>query len=147
MLEKTKNFVFDFIKRLTDMRFLGQVVFVIIVVLVSWSTSKAIQTNYELQKQVVALEQKTDVQKLKNENQKIKNQYLGTDEYLELAARRQLGKGAPGEKLVIIPKDTALKYTVASSIKSDDQVQQQAEDSKPFYQRNLEAWGRFFLRR
>jgi len=147
MLEKIKNTAIEFTKRLTDLRFLGQVVFVIIVVLVSWSTSKAIQSNYELQKQVAALQQKTDVQKLKNENLKIQNQYLGTDEFLELAARRQLGKAAPGEKLVIIPKGTAMKYTVASSIKTDDQLQEQAEGKKPFYQRNLEAWGRFFLRR
>ncbi len=147
MLEKIKNNAFEFTKRLTDMRFLGQVVFVIIVVLVSWSTSKAIQTNYELQKRVSALQQKTDVQKLKNENLKIRNQYLGTDEFLELAARRQLGKGAPGEKLVIIPKVTAMSYTVPSTVKTNDQLQQQAEGKKPFYQRNLESWGRFFLRR
>lgn len=147
MLNKIKNTTIEFVRRLNDMRFLGQVVFVIIVVLVSWSTTKAIQSNYELQKQVAKLEQKNEVQKLKNDNLKIKNQYLGTDEFLELAARRQLGKAAPGEKVVIIPKDVAMRHTITSSIQTDDQLQEQAEGKKPFYQRNLESWGQFFFRR
>lgn len=146
-MEKIKNTLVEFIRRLSDLRFLGQIVFVVIVILVSWSTTKAIQANYDLQKQVAKLEQKKEVQKLKNDNLKIKNQYLNTDEFLELAARRQLGKAAPGERVVIIPKEVALRHTVASSIKTDDELQQQAEGKKPFYQRNLEAWGQFFFRR
>ncbi len=129
------------------MRFLGQIVFVVIVLLVSWSTAKAIQQNYDVQKQVAAKQKENDVQKLKNENIKIKNKYLETDEYLELTARRQLGKAAPGEIVVNIPKDVAMRYTVESSIKPDDQIQQEAEEDKPTYQRNLEAWNRFFFRR
>lgn len=147
MPEKIKNTIVHFVKRLSDVRFLGQVVFVVIVLLVSWSTAKAIQANYDLQKQVAAQQKENDLQKLKNENLKIKNQYLGTDEYLELTAREQLGKAAPGEKLVVIPKDVAMRHTVASSIKTDQEVQQDVDDSRPFYEKNYEAWGRFFFRR
>lgn len=146
MFEKIKNTTLHFIKRLSDVRFLGQVIFVLIVLIVSWSTVKAIQANYDIQKQVVAKQKENDIQKLKNNNLKIKNQYLETDEYLELAARQQLGKAAPGETVVIIPRDVALKHTVDGSIKSDEQIQKEVENSKPFYQQNLEAWGRFLFR-
>lgn len=147
MIQKAIQSVLHFIRRLGDMRFLGQVIFVVIVLLVSWSTAKAIQQNYDVQKQVAAKQKENNVQKLKNENLKIKNKYLETDEYLEITARRQLGRAAPGETVVMIPKDVAMRYTVESSIKPDDQIQQEAEENKPTYQRNLEAWSRFFFRR
>ena len=147
MIQKAINTIIHFIKRLGDLRFLGQVIFVVIVLLVSWSTAKAIQQNYDVQKQVAAKQKENNVQKLKNENLKIKNKYLETDEYLEITARRQLGRAAPGETVVMIPKDVAMRYTVESSIKPDKQIQQEAEEDKPTYQRNLEAWSRFFFRR
>ena len=137
MIQKAFQSTLHFIRRLGDMRFLGQVIFVIIVLLVSWSTAKAIQQNYDVQKQVAAKQKENEVQKLKNENLKIKNKYLETDEYLEITARRQLGKAAPGETVVVIPKDIAMKYTVESSFKPDDQIQQEAEEDEPTYQRNL----------
>jgi cell division protein FtsB len=147
MLEKTLSTVTHFVRRLSDLRFLGQVIFVIIVILVSWSTAKAIQSNYDLQKQVASKQKENQLQQLRNDNLKIKNQYLETDEYLEITARRQLGKAAPGETVVIIPKAVAMRYTVESSIKSDEEVQKAADENKPFYQKNLEAWGDFFFRR
>lgn len=147
MFDKTKNTIVHFVKRLSDMRFLGQVIFIIIVLLVSWSTTKAIQANYDLQKQIASLEKENEVQQLKNENLKIKNQYLETDEYLELTARRQLGKAAQGETVVMVPKGVAMKYTIASTVQPDEEVQKKADEQKPGYQKNLEAWGQFFFRR
>ncbi len=147
MFTKTKNFAANFAKRLTDVRYLGQIIFVVVLLLVSWSTTKAIQTNYELQKTVAEKQKQNELQKLRNENLKLKNEYLQTDEYLELTARKQLGLAAPGEKLVIIPKETALKYVTETSFKSEEQIAKATEENKPGYQKNIEAWGRFFFRR
>lgn len=147
MIEKTVYSVMHFLRRLTDIRFLGQVIFVIIVLLVSWSTAKAIQQNYELQQQVAEAEKENELQRLKNENLKIKNQYLETDEYLELTARKQLGRAAVGETAVIIPKEVALRNTVESTVRSDQELQQVVDENKPQYQKNLDAWGDFFFRR
>lgn len=141
MYEIVKTKILDFIKSLSDLRTLGQVFFVIIVLLISWSGVKAIQTNYELQKKIVRLQQEVEIQKLENENLKLSNQYLETDQFLELAARRQFGKGAPGEKLLVVPKDTAMKFvTRTNSTKQKDK-----RISQPAYQRNLEAWVNFFF--
>ncbi|MCA9345859.1 hypothetical protein KC871_04600, partial [Candidatus Saccharibacteria bacterium] len=65
MLQKIKITSIHFIKRLSDVRFSGQVIFVIIVLLVSWSTVKAIQSNYDVQKQVVAKQKENEIQELK----------------------------------------------------------------------------------
>ena len=98
--------------RLTDVRFLGQVVFVLLVLLMSWSGVKAIQTNYGLQKQISALKQQNELQKLKNDNLALDNDYYNSNQYLELAARQNFGLAAAGEKEVIVPKSVAMAYTV-----------------------------------
>ncbi len=59
---------------LSDSRVLGLIVFGIIALLVTWSSAQSIQTNYDLQKQISTLNQKNDVKKLENENQKLRNE-------------------------------------------------------------------------
>lgn len=144
MLEKIKTNLKVFIKNLSDLRFLGQVVFVVIILLVSWSGIKAIQTNYELQRKIARMQQEIEVKKLENENLGLENQYLETDTFLELAARRQFGKAAPGEKVYIVPKSVALAHTVESQNQTTTD-EQKAE--KPKYQQNLEDWVNFFFRK
>jgi cell division protein FtsB len=138
------NKVKNFIKRLGDVRFSGQVLFVIIVLLISWSGIKTIQTNYSLQKQISGLKQQNDVQKLKNNNLALQNQYFNSKQYLELSARQNFGLAAPGEKEVIVPQSVALAYTIDLP-KSAKQTS--ATDRQPGYQRNFESWTNFFLHR
>lgn len=143
MLEIIKTKTLEFIKSLSDLRVVGQVFFAVIVLLISWSGVKAIQANYELQKKIVRLEQEVEISKLENDNLKLGNKYLETDEFLELAARRQFGKAAPGETLYIVPKKVALAYVTQPPADSA----QQASNKKPQYQQNLEAWSSFFFRK
>lgn len=91
-----------------DTRLWTLVIFAVVVVVASWSGVRVIETNYELQKRIARLQQQNEVIRLQNNNQKLKNQYLETDTYLELSARRQFGKGTPGEKLLIVPENVAL---------------------------------------
>lgn len=137
--EKVTNFA----QRLTDVGFLGQVLFVILVLLISWSGIKTIQTNYGLQKQITALNQKNSLQKLQNENLKLKNQYYNSNQYLELAARQNFGLAAAGEKEIIVPENVAISYT--TDLPSPKTIE--AKDKQPGYQRNFEAWVNFFLHR
>lgn len=130
-------------RRLTDVRFLGQILFVALVLLISWSGIKAIQSNYGLQKQISELKQQNDVIRLQNENLALKNQYFNSDQYLELSARQNFGLAAPGEKVIIVPEGVALSHTV--DLPSDKPAE--AESRQPAYQRNLEAWVNFFLHR
>lgn len=147
MLEKIKIFTKSpYLRSLNDTRVLGLVGFGIVAVLVSWSGVKAIQTNYGLQKQIARLEQENQVQSLENTNQKLKNEYYKTDEFLELAARRQFGKADPGEKVYLVPKKVALAQTVDLAA-DKTKAKQAAATHKPKYQQNFEAWINFYLHR
>ena len=115
----------------------------VIVLLISWSGIKTIQTNYELQKQISGLKQQTDVQKLKNNNLALQNDYFKSNQYLELSARQNFGLAAPGEKEIIVPKSVALSYTVNPPASKT----QSASDQLPGYQKNFQSWVDFFLHR
>lgn len=144
MFDKIKNSPYkDYVKELRDVRVLGLLVFVVIILLVSWSGIKSIQTNYELQQKIARLEQEVEVKKLENANAALRNQYLETDQFLELAARRQFGKAAPGEKLILVPKEVALANSIPTEVSEKPKPKPQAKKSE--YQRNFEAWMQFFF--
>jgi cell division protein FtsB len=139
-----KEKVLFYLQRLSDLRFAGQVLFVVIVLLVSWSGVKSIQTNYGLQKQISAINQQNALQKLQNDNLALQNQYLNSNQYLELSARQNFGLAAPGENEIVVPASVALAYTVnlPGPAKVDN-----AQARQPAYQRNFESWVDFFLHR
>ena len=135
-----------FVRQLNDVKFTGMVLFVVVVLLISWSGVKAIQSNYGLQKQISALQQQTAVQQLQNNNLELENEYYNTDQYLELSARQNFGLAAPGETEVLVPANVALAHTV-NLPKSSVAKAETPSAKQPTYQRNVEAWVNFFLHR
>jgi len=132
-----------YVMSLRDVRVAGQVLFAVIVLLVSWSGVKAIDANYVLEKQIATLQQQNAVQELENGNLKLQNDYYNSDQYLELSARQSFGLAAAGEKELIVPKSVALAYTVTEPKRAT----KQAAGTVPGWQRNLQAWLDFFLHR
>ena len=149
MLPKIKQYqslIVDYTQKLQDVRVLAMTVFVVIVLLVSWSGVKAIDTNYSLQKQISQLGQQNAVAQLTNTNLQLENEYYNTPQYLELAARGSLGLAAPGETELIVPQSVALAHTV--DLPNTDAIQQiKTKARQPAYQRNFQAWINFFLHR
>jgi cell division protein FtsB len=141
---KYSQAVQSFLSQLNDVRFVGQIIFVAIVLLISWSGIKAIQTNYGLQKQITALKEQDSLQQLQNENLKLQNQYYQTNQYLELSARQNFGLAASGEKELIVPEHVALAHTV--NLSNQDQ-QASTVTEKNAAQSNFESWVDFFLHR
>ena len=144
---KTKEYqrkVLYYAQKLGDVRFVGQIVFAVLVLLITWSGIKTIQTNYGLQKQISALKQQNAVQKLQNDNLDLLNQYFNSNQYLELAARQDFALAAPGEKEVIVPESVALTYTtnLPSTVTKPNPNTQ-----IPAYQKNVQSWINFFLHR
>ena len=133
-----------FLQRLSDVRFVGQLLFVVIVLLVSWSGIKTIQTNYGLQKQISVLNQQKTVQQLQNNNLALQNNYFNSNQYLELSARQNFGLAAPGEQELIVPASVALAYTTNLPAPAKPTP---ADIHQPAYQRHLESWVNFFLHR
>jgi cell division protein FtsB len=142
-LKRYFNLGLQYVQRLNDIRFAGQIVFVIIVLLISWSGVKAIQSNYALQKQVVAIGQQNSLQQLQNNNLKLQNEYYNSNQYLELSARQNFGLADSGEKEIVVPSSVALNY--APALPTTKTVT--ASSVQPKSQKNVQAWVNFFLHR
>jgi len=124
-----------------DSKNLPLYIFLLIVLAVCWSGMKTIQTNYELQRQINGLKQQNAVIQLQNENTKLQNTYYQTEQYLDLSARQNLGLAAPGEKVLLVPKSTALKYVDQSLSPTPTN----ASSSESGYIQNIKAWRDFLL--
>jgi cell division protein FtsB len=122
---------------LYDVRLVVLVMVGAIAVSVFWNGAKIIQQNYELTQKVVQIQQENEVLELENRNKELRNQYLATDEFAELTARRVLGKASPGESVYIVPENVALASLTTQLEKTDDQL---IESDKPKYLQNLESW-------
>ena len=133
-----------YVLSLRDIRNVGILAFTVIVLLISWSGVKSIQTNYGLQKQIAQLTQENQVGKLENTNLALQNQYYNTPQYLEVTARQNLGLAAPGETELLVPDSVALAHTVKQP---NAEAAQSEVPKQPFWQRNFQAWIDFFLHR
>lgn len=150
MIQKIKKSRTDkILKDLKDVRNIGMIAFGIIALLVTWSSVKVVQTNYGLQKQISAFQQQNEVARLANDNLRLKNQYYNTDQYLELAARKHFNKASPGEKLLIVPKETALAHTIEAKplLSQAETKAQTTEASGSSFQNNFNAWLDFLFHR
>lgn len=150
MLDKIKKYQKnEIVRSLGDIRTLGMIVFLIIALLVTWSSVRVVQANYDLQKVMSAMQQVNDVQALTNNNLKLRNEYYKTDAFLELAARRHFNKAAPGEKLVIVPKEIAMAHSidVPAPKSMTDKITETNNASGTSFQRNFNAWLDFLLHR
>jgi cell division protein FtsL len=143
-IERYKKLTLTYVQRLNDIRFTGQVLFVVLVLLISWSGVKTIQSNYGLQKQIAALKQQNDVQQLEDDNLALQNTYLNSSQYLELSARENFGLASPGEKEIVVPASVALSYTTNTPAVI---VQSATDTTQPKSQRNFQSWINFFLHR
>lgn len=123
-------------KGLYDIRVLALMGVGFIALTVFWNGAKIVQQNFELSQKVVAIEQENQILELENQNKQLRNQYLETDEFAELTARRVFGKAAPGEKVYIVPNEVAFSALNTAEASLEEEL----EVSKPQYQKNLETW-------
>jgi cell division protein FtsB len=147
VLEDIKSIGKNQLTKLSDIRNVAMYLFVLIVLAIAWSSTKTIQNNYDLQKQISTLKEENEVLKLTNQNIELETSYLNTDQYLELAARQNLGLSASGEKVLTVPKKVALSYvdpTLSTQIKDGPNS---SIDNRSKYVKNLETWRDFLLGR
>ena len=88
--------------------FEGAVVVVALVFCFSfvWGAISSTSRNWELAQRLEQRRRELTLLQLEVENLEIENQYLASEEYQELAARRQQGKLLRGEKLVYLPENS-----------------------------------------
>ncbi len=85
-----------------------------------WNTMGTLQNNFRLQIQVDNLKQEVEQYDLESQNMALENQYYASTEYLELQARKHLGKVAPGEHVLILPANTVTTSSATSSSSTTD---------------------------
>jgi len=74
----------------------------------SWGTVSTLQKNFQLQQEVDVLDQEVELADLQNQNLTFQQNYLRSNEFLEISSRDKLGKAAPSEKVIILPDTSAL---------------------------------------
>lgn len=144
--QKLIDRIYNYVAQLRDVRAVGLLFFLVIVLLISWSSVRVIETNYGLQKQIAQMEQAVAVRQLENDNLRLQNQYYDSVEYLELSARKNLGLAAPGEAVINVPKNVALSYTIDRGNDSAYSAES-ADRKKPFWQQNFQDWMDFLMHR
>jgi cell division protein FtsB len=131
-------------QNLRDGRALGLLAFLVIVLLITWSGVKTIQTNYSLQKQIAQLTEENQVQSLQNSDLSLQNEYFNTNQYLEVSARENLGLGAAGETELLVPQSVALSELAPISGQT---TTVSTKTNQSTFAKNFSAWMDFLLHR
>ena len=106
-----------------------------------WGSLQAMQRNYSLQKEVDHKRRLLQLTELQKESLELQKRYYQTNEYKELAARESLGLVMPGERVLILPKNSeaVLEADKAATKATNTPVQLTPESS------NLEQWLNFLF--
>lgn len=102
-----------------------------------WGSLEVMQRNYTLQKEVDIKQRQLQLTKLQRDSLELQKKYYQTDEYKELAVRDALGLVRPGEKLLILPDNSA------EAKAADAPIQQVIV--RPKYSPNLQQWLNFLF--
>ena len=140
MIKKLSYYLKLAVKNITNPELVAGVVIAVTVVAVTINTSSVIMQNYTLQRDVQVAEQKVSIAQAELDTQRLRNNYFTSDAFLDIASRKQLSKGAPGEKLIIVPKSVALSYLPAEvPVASTALSSASAQAGKS----NIQKWGQF----
>jgi cell division protein FtsB len=150
MLGKLKLYKSKITSRLEgfrDTRVLGLLLFLVILLMVTWSSVNVIGTNYALQQQINHLEQENKISKLTNDNIQLQNSYFKTPQFLDIAARQHFGLASEGETVLVVPDNVAMRFTIDSASTNTQKGINTPDKAQPVYQQNFQAWMDFFLHR
>ena len=105
-----------------------------------WGSLQVMQRNYGLQKEVDYKKRQLQLAELQKDSLELQNRYYATNEYKELALRDTLGLVMPGEKVLILPENSAAaKQADENATKGTTQTVSQEQTS------NLEQWLNFLF--
>jgi hypothetical protein len=99
-----------------------------------WGSLGMMERNYTLQKDVDGKKRQLELAELQRDTLVFENQFVETSEYQELAVRESLGLVRPGERVLILPENTAKADAV------DDVPTAPIEQAS-----NLEQWVNFLF--
>lgn len=115
-------------------------VMVALAISISWifSAVGAMRQNYELRRKIEDKTKQLTILEIESLNLEFEQKYFASQEYQDLAARKNLNLASPGEKVLILPP-----YT--SWVEERDAEDAKIKYSKPFEQSNFRKWMHFFF--
>ena len=100
-----------------------------------WGSLGMMERNYNLQREVDYQKRQLQLTELQRDNLELQNRYFETAEYQELAVRETLGLVRPGERVLILPENTAQSASEEAT----------PEATAPPQASNLEQWVNFLF--
>jgi len=102
----------------------------------AWGSVQAMERNYGLQKEIDYKQRELRLAQLRTAKLQYEQNYFKSDEYKELAVREKLGLVSPGEKVLILPPNSA---AASADEKTTANVPQVVPES------NFQAWVNFLF--
>ena len=104
----------------------------------AWGSVGVLQRNYALQREVDSKHRQLRLLELENDTLRFQQKYYQSEEYQELEVRRRLGLVFPGEKVLVLPPNTA----AAKAAGAQPTEQRRAPATQPS---NAERWVQFLF--
>ena len=105
----------------------------------AWGAVMMMQRNFELRRDYDARERQLQITELEVATLEYQKNYYKSDEYKDLAAREHLGLAAPGEKVLILPENSAAARNEREEGLADKPAKPGSAGS------NLDQWVSFLL--
>lgn len=113
---------------------------VALVIAISWAIAsvQAVERNYQLQRVIDQKRRQLQLAELQTDNLQYEQRYYNSDEYRILELKRRLGLAQPGEKVLILPPNSA-------KAKEIDQDAQPTVQPAPVKQPPFQQWMEFLF--
>ncbi|MGB4762443.1 MAG: hypothetical protein WBP12_03770 [Candidatus Saccharimonas sp.] len=107
----------------------------------AWGSVSMIQTNFNAQKSLEDQRRQLELTQLEVDTLQYQQNYYKTDEYKDLAARKDLGLASPGEDVLLLPPNTqAVKDQDAADA---EKTAVQASGESSITESNFDQWMSF----
>ncbi len=103
----------------------------------AWGSISTMQRNFALQKAVDAQKRDLEIATLEVQKLQFEQNYYGSDEYKDLAAREHLGLASAGEKVLLLPPNSA---DVTQESKAAEAQQNTVAVQTTVTQSNFDQW-------
>ncbi len=115
-------------------------IMVALAISISWifSAIGAMRQNYELRRKIEDKTRQLTILEIESLSLEFEQKYFASQEYQDLAARKNLNLALPGEKVLILPP-----YT--NWVKERDAEDARIKSTKPLEQSNFRKWMHFFF--
>lgn len=104
----------------------------------AWGSVQAMERNYSLQKELNHKQRELKLTQLETDTLRYQQKYYESDEYKELAIRERLGLVQPGEKVLILPPNSATAKAVDNTVAAKEAPQKVSES-------NIQQWINFLF--